>query len=51
MREDIVEKSEGLAFAHLKEILVSCLLFDRTVDEMVERMSLHGSMLNDEDDD
>lgn len=49
-RDDIVEKSEGLSFAHLKEILISCLLYDRPVDQMVERMKAHAEQDEEEDD-
>lgn len=49
-RSDIVEASDGLSFAHLKEILVSCLLYDRSVDQMVERMKRHAEQ-DEEDDD
>ncbi len=50
-RSDIVTASSGLSFAHLKEILVSCLLFNRSVDEMVERMKMHATAEEDDDDD
>lgn len=49
-RGDIVEASEGLSFAHLKEILVSCLLYDRSVEQMVERMKTHAAQ-DEEDED
>jgi SpoVK/Ycf46/Vps4 family AAA+-type ATPase len=50
-RSDIVEASEGLSFAHLKEILVSCLLYERPVEEMVERMKNHAAQEEEEDDE
>ena len=50
-RDDIVEASEGLSFAHLKEILVSCLLYERSVAQMVERMKTHAAEAEDDDDE
>lgn len=50
-RSDIVELSEGLSFAHLKEILVSCLLYGRPVDKMVERMKMHAEQDDEEEED
>jgi len=47
-RADIVEASEGLSFAHLKEVLVSCLLYERPVEEVVKRMKEHIKLGEDE---
>lgn len=47
MRQDIVDRSEGMSFAHMKEFLVSCLLYNRDVDEVAARMHMHKH-LNEE---
>lgn len=48
-----VDKTNGLSFAALKEIIVSCLVLDKSVNEMVKRMrgydALAEDMENEED--
>jgi len=50
-RKDIVDASEGLSFAHMKEILISCLLYERDVDHMVQRMREHGNIQDEKEED
>jgi SpoVK/Ycf46/Vps4 family AAA+-type ATPase len=50
----LVRLTGGLSFAALKEILVSCLVLDKKVEDMVTRMRSYNRMaedLYDEDDD
>ncbi len=50
-----VTLTEGLSFAALKEIIVSCLVLDKKVEDMVKRMRGYSRMAEDlfdeEDDD
>lgn len=49
-RSDIVEASNGLSFAHLKEMLIAVLLYDSDVQETAKRLREHGNIADDEDD-
>jgi len=49
--QQFVDLSEGLSFAHLKELIVSHLLFERSVEEIVERLKKHGDLGTDDEDD
>jgi len=50
-----VTLTEGLSFAALKEILISCLVLDKKIEDMVKRMrsyrQIAEDMQDDEDDD
>ena len=50
-RADVVEKSDGLSFAHLKEMLISVLLYDHNVEEAAKRMREHGDISDDDQED
>ena len=45
---EMVEKSEGLSFAHLKEMVVGVVIYGLSPDEVVERLEVLG---DDGDDD
>lgn len=42
-----VDKTNGLSFAALKEIIVSCLVLDKSVTEMVKRMRGYDTLAED----
>jgi len=50
-RQDIAAASDGLSFAHMKELVISCLLFDSEIQATVERLKKHGNILDEEGDD
>jgi AAA+ superfamily predicted ATPase len=50
-REDIIEASEGLSFAHLKEVLISCLLYEKDAHSVVQRMREHGADDSEDEED
>jgi ATP-dependent 26S proteasome regulatory subunit len=50
-RSDIVEASKDMSFAHVKEMLVSSLLYKRPLEELRERLLMHCQNDAEESDD
>lgn len=51
MREDIVDATEGMSFASTKEMLTSCLLYERPVEEVKARLEKHAELSDDDEED
>lgn len=46
MREDIVEASEDMSFAAMKEMLTSILLYDTPIEEVKQRLLDHAAVID-----
>ena len=42
-----VTLTDGLSFAALKEIIISCLVLDKKIEEMVKRMKSYRAIVNE----
>tara|TARA_R110002074_G_scaffold402324_1_gene606975 strand:- start:23796 stop:24629 length:834 start_codon:yes stop_codon:yes gene_type:complete len=50
-RADIVEASAGMSFAHVKEMVVSSLLYEKPLVELKARLEAHGNEADDDTSD
>jgi len=50
-RQDIVDATDGMSFAHVKEMLISNLLFNKPVEELKNRLKAHVGEIDEEEDD